>query len=184
MALHRLSIKMPLKWLGSKTAHESWNEFNKSLLKQNARFCGTRGLQSQTSIFSNFTGSETQKQDIKVSQNTACVCCKNSWENYLQHFLSSSQGHISWFLVQWLWRGAEAQHSQPVCKNTNWLLTTQMQIKKGRLRRRHHTCLCLSRTLPKNRYVSGKPWERAHSLTLTTRCCSGCNTRPWEQKRD
>ncbi len=26
--------------------------------------------------------------------------------------------------------------------------------------------------------MSGNPWERAHSLTLTTRCCSGWRTRP------
>ena len=32
---------------------------------------------------------------------------------------------------------------------------------------------------PKKRKVSGKPCDRAHSFTLTTRCCSGCNTRPY-----
>lgn len=40
------------------------------------------------------------------------------------------------------------------------------------------TCRCLSRMVPKNRYVSGKPCDLAHSRTLTTRCCSGCKTRP------
>ena len=32
--------------------------------------------------------------------------------------------------------------------------------------------------LPKNLKVSGKPCDRAHSRTLTTRCCSGWSTRP------
>ena len=44
------------------------------------------------------------------------------------------------------------------------------------------TCLCLSRIEPKNLYVSGNPWDLAHSRTLTTRCCSGCNTRPWNKQ--
>ena len=41
------------------------------------------------------------------------------------------------------------------------------------------TCRCRSKMVPKNLKLSGNPWERAHSRTLTTRCCSGCNTRPY-----
>ena len=37
--------------------------------------------------------------------------------------------------------------------------------------------------LPKNLYVSGNPWDRAHSRTLTTLCCSGCSTRPWNMDK-
>ena len=40
------------------------------------------------------------------------------------------------------------------------------------------TCLCLSMICPSKMYPSGKPCDLAHSLTDTTRCWSGCNTRP------
>ena len=40
------------------------------------------------------------------------------------------------------------------------------------------TCLCLSMMWPSKMYQSGKPCDLAHSLTDTTRCWSGCKTRP------
>ena len=40
------------------------------------------------------------------------------------------------------------------------------------------TCLCLFCTLPTKRYLSGKPWALAHSLTETMRSCSGWKTWP------